>query len=168
MSLKIAVVVCITLLVFVGAMLLHVMLQPKMRNQVIVLPQEIASSTLLSSPQAVFQTQSTNTPTGTPQLDACASAKTQQDANNCYHAEFLKSDGRLNATYQNLLSKLSLRDKNALGKAEEAWIAFRDADCDFAVLTYQGGTAEPMIRSICLKGLTDSRQAELQELMKTP
>jgi uncharacterized protein YecT (DUF1311 family) len=49
----------------------------------------------------------------------------------CIGDEMMRHDVRLNRAYQAALGRLEFpRQKAALRKAQRAWIAFRDADCD--------------------------------------
>ena len=73
-------------------------------------------------------------------------------AQNTRPAEYEYADAKLNATYRNLLARLSAADAVALRKAQRSWIAFRDADCTF-------GWAE---RFDCLIQRTDEREEQLQ------
>jgi len=95
--------------------------------------------------------------------DPCGLATTQLEANECYKAEYLKSDAKLNATYHALRQKLSSQSREKLRNAQLAWIKFRDANCEFVATEYEGGTASSLSRSICLKTMTEKREVELQE-----
>jgi uncharacterized protein YecT (DUF1311 family) len=61
------------------------------------------------------------------------------DMIECIAAETGRQDATLNNNYRILMSKLSSDQKKALLEAERAWIAFRDANCQFYG-DPQGGT----------------------------
>ncbi|WP_434113469.1 lysozyme inhibitor LprI family protein [Paraburkholderia caffeinilytica] len=68
--------------------------------------------------------------------------------------DYQTSDRKLNETYSALLKKVSPQGGIRLRQAEQAWIAYRDAQCTF--LTFQSGgySAEPQARAQCLTRLT--------------
>ncbi|ESQ76432.1 lysozyme inhibitor LprI family protein [Asticcacaulis sp. AC402] len=68
-------------------------------------------------------------------------------------AELAHSNETLNATYQALIRQLSPEDQAALRKAQRAWIAFRDADCEV-------GWADTRD---CLITRTDEREQQLRD-----
>src|SRR5262249_52142347 len=61
----------------------------------------------------------------------------------CNGEELDRQDARLNNTYKKLISKLPPDRKEALLKAQRAWIKFREANCDYW-LDPHGGTAARM------------------------
>jgi uncharacterized protein YecT (DUF1311 family) len=46
-------------------------------------------------------------------------------------------------------------------RAQKAWLAFRDSECAFVASATDGGSANGMIYSFCLDGLTQKRLVEL-------
>jgi uncharacterized protein YecT (DUF1311 family) len=84
--------------------------------------------------------------------DPCAAPQDQQSMNICAEADYQKADQQLTALYAKfkpIPPKLRL--------AERAWITYRDAECDFAGDSEQGGSMQPMIISGCLTTLTKER-----------
>jgi Uncharacterized protein conserved in bacteria len=53
-----------------------------------------------------------------------------------------------------------------LKKAQQAWIALRDADCAFIGSGTEGGSVQPMIVNQCLAEKTMEREAFLASLMQ--
>src|SRR5262249_19658826 len=51
------------------------------------------------------------------------------EMNSCILAETIRQDARLNENYKRLISKLATERRNALVKAQRAWIRFQDANC---------------------------------------
>lgn len=77
-------------------------------------------------------------------------------------ASFKKADAALNATYAQLMAKLSGRSGQKLKLAQRAWIAFRDAECALQGSAVEGGSAQPMVVATCMAGLTEQRVRELR------
>ncbi len=96
----------------------------------------------------------------------CEAAQTQTDMNICWGNEYKKADAQLNKTYQELAAMLEDEDKAELKTAENAWIKYRDAHCEFASDRYRGGTIRPMIEAICLAEVTANRTTELKNEIK--
>ena len=100
-----------------------------------------------------------NTP---PPPDDCASKNTQFEMNGCAELARKKVDAALSKTYQALQKKLTDPDAKALLKdAERAWVVYRDKQCEFESSGVKGGSVEPMVRAMCLQGLTEKRTKEL-------
>src|SRR5262245_49216070 len=89
--------------------------------------------------------------------EPCADAQTQADMNICWGNEYKKADAQLNQTYQQLAAMLDDEEKAQLKTAENAWIKYRDANCDFVGDQYKGGSMRPMIYAMCLADVTTNR-----------
>ena len=85
-------------------------------------------------------------PRGKIPADPCANATTQVDINACTQQKYLAADAELNTAYKELMALTDVRLKPKLVAAEQAWIVFRDAQCDFADSAYEGGSIRPAIR----------------------
>ncbi|MEC4986219.1 MAG: lysozyme inhibitor LprI family protein [Oscillatoria sp. PMC 1068.18] len=98
----------------------------------------------------------------------CADAQTQQQINNCAATEAQTADEKLNQLYQQLQAELkgSSQEKHLIS-AQQKWLQFRDADCEYARKQYEGGTFEPAAYSFCLNRLTNQRITDLQEYLET-
>lgn len=104
----------------------------------------------------------------------CTSPQTQSDMTVCAGQDYDKADKELNAEYQKLRKVLAERDKaadeagkgatEALVAAQRAWVAFRDANCDFHGFQARGGTMEPMLIASCLADMSRERATELRQL----
>lgn len=91
---------------------------------------------------------------------ACNTLNGSQAAlNQCYGDAYKKSDAELNALYRQVETRL--KDDAATVKllvtAQKAWVAFRDAECDFSTSGAAQGSIHPMILAICLDELTRVR-----------
>jgi uncharacterized protein YecT (DUF1311 family) len=71
-------------------------------------------------------------------------------------------NAELNNAYQKALRQSSEPEvKSSLQKAELAWIAYRDANCDSELATYGAGTMGPNMGALCRIRLTRQRIAEI-------
>lgn len=88
---------------------------------------------------------------------------TQTELNMCANDAYVAADKALNATYQDISGRLgdAANVRAKLIASERAWIAFRDAQCDFAASGVDGGSVAPMIVTDCRTSLTLVRQADL-------
>jgi len=91
----------------------------------------------------------------------------QAGLNQCAGDAYKKADAALNATYRQVMARL--KDSEAAAKslvaAQRAWIAYRDAECDFISSGVEGGSARPMIVAQCLEQLTARRTDDLKALL---
>ena len=94
----------------------------------------------------------------------CANATDQTTLTACADRAYKKSDAELNRTYDAVIARLRgakpLADK--LVNAQRAWIAYRDAECNFSSANAEGGTVYPMVVSTCLDDLTKTRNETLR------
>ncbi|AVJ29707.1 lysozyme inhibitor LprI family protein [Achromobacter spanius] len=98
------------------------------------------------------------------QVLKCDQASTQTDMNLCADQAYRQSDAELNAAYKEATARLK-DNKDALTQlqaAQKAWLFFRDAECAFSSTGVTGGSAYPMVLSMCLDKLTKVRTKELR------
>lgn len=95
----------------------------------------------------------------------CKNANTQTDMNICAAQDFKHSDALLNQAYKLKMSQLNADQQKKLKVAQRSWIAFRDSDCDFQSSGVEGGSAQPMVYSMCLKEKTEQRTKEINDIM---
>lgn len=94
-----------------------------------------------------------------PGIAAADCDGTQAEMNRCADQEYRKQDQRLNEVYKKL-------DRSPeLVRAQRAWIAFRDAECEWAIAEYEGGSIVPMAHSYCLAGMTEERIKTLERAL---
>lgn len=100
--------------------------------------------------------------------DPCADAQTTAEMRDCAGREYKQADDELNRVYGKLTVKIGNREgrKTALRIAQQAWIKYRDSNCDFASYLNRGGTIEPVIRYNCMTSMTASRVKELKEYLE--
>ncbi|MDZ8188639.1 MAG: lysozyme inhibitor LprI family protein [Nostoc sp. ChiSLP02] len=96
----------------------------------------------------------------------CNNAQTQTEINECSRLSYQNADKKLNTVYQKLVAKLDRSRKQKLIAAEQAWIKFRDTNCEYERSEYEGGSIAPTIYFGCLENMTKERTKQLQEYLK--
>jgi uncharacterized protein YecT (DUF1311 family) len=86
---------------------------------------------------------------------------------DCAKASLTRADDDLNAVYRRLQQRFELGDNGLrlLTKAEESWIAYRDAECDFTTSGSVGGSIRPVVVTSCLERETKIRTQALREFL---
>lgn len=109
-----------------------------------------------------------NPPAAIAQQPNCKNPQTQFELNVCAGLRAQAADRRLNQVYQQLRNKRGrgTESDRLLVAAEEAWIKYRDANCEFSQKRYEGGTIAPMIYSLCIESVTLQRVRELENYLK--
>ena len=100
-------------------------------------------------------------------------------AGRCYRLELKAWDRRLNDAYQVLLEDAARRDADmdsygtqaprqvpALRQTQRAWIAYRDAKCDYVYSLWEGGTGGGPASSECLLRETAHQALALQDFLQ--
>jgi uncharacterized protein YecT (DUF1311 family) len=86
--------------------------------------------------------------------EGCPSEQNQMGLNQCAYQKFQVADAALNASYKELMAKISPNGQASLRKAEKSWIAYRDDQCDFETLGTVNGTINGMMLTECDTALT--------------
>lgn len=102
----------------------------------------------------------------------CANSATQVEMSSCAGLDYEQADSELNALWPKVVAAAKANDEyvgdlardrgvpttfEALRAAQRAWIRFRDAQCEYEAYEVFGGTAQPMVGSLCLARLTRER-----------
>ena len=95
--------------------------------------------------------------------DSCDSATSQAGLNECAGNEYKKQDELLNQAYKEAMKLATDTQKTQLKAAQNAWIAFRDADCAFLTSGADGASVAPMVHAQCMTDKTSERT----ELLKS-
>lgn len=108
------------------------------------------------------------------QEHGCEAAQTQMEMTQCSADEWRLSDDDLNAAYLAAIDVMVEIDfglpsserggEQALRRAQRSWIAMRDETCLAEGYLMHGGSAEPMMVSMCKTRLTQIRAADLWEM----
>ena len=75
-----------------------------------------------------------------------------------------RADARLSNTLSRAIGSISPVRRASLNKAQEAWLAYRQAHCDF-LADPEGGTAASLISADCWLSLTEERVTFLDTLV---
>ena len=86
------------------------------------------------------------------------------DMQDCIATELVRQDARLNKAYKAAMTPLSAPRKKQLLAAQRAWLAFRDANCQFYA-DPEGGSAARLVANDCVLSATASRATELENLV---
>lgn len=104
-----------------------------------------------------------NTVAQSPTSVDCTNPQTQADMNYCAALDAQVADDRLNEVYQDLRAAITNEtQEKQLISAQQAWISFRDSDCEFSQRRYDGGSIMPLIYSSCIAERTRQRTKELE------
>ena len=82
---------------------------------------------------------------------------------DCLNAESKRQDARLNKAYKELMDQLSPQRKKQLEIAQDAWITYRDENCEF-YYDPEGGTIAAVNANDCFMSATAARAKELESL----
>ncbi|GAB1584718.1 hypothetical protein PPNSA23_46610 [Phyllobacterium phragmitis] len=99
--------------------------------------------------------------------DKCADAQDQATMNQCADGSFRESDKKLNSLYKQIEARLKddADTRKLLIKAQQDWVKFRDAECDFQTAGAAGGSARPMLVGQCMNTLTQSRVKDFENYL---
>jgi uncharacterized protein YecT (DUF1311 family) len=102
-------------------------------------------------------------------------AQRQPDCNNlqsnveiikCIRLRYEAADKRLNQVYQQLLPKLSRKQRSVLYQEQIKWIKSRDKSCESEVYDNRGGSGYRGFLNECLERKTKQRTAELENYLR--
>lgn len=118
---------------------------------------------------AIAQAQSVQTVQGSQSAPAalapdCANAPSQARLNECAYEDFLAATAGYAASSKAISDKLTRKQKDQFRGAQQLWIRYRTAACNFESSSVAGGSAQAMIKSQCDARITRARTAELQVL----
>jgi uncharacterized protein YecT (DUF1311 family) len=82
---------------------------------------------------------------------------------DCIATELQRQDARLNRAYKAAMAPLSAPRKKQLLAAQRAWLAFRDANCQFYA-DPEGGSVVTVVVNDCVLSATATRALELENL----
>ncbi len=84
----------------------------------------------------------------------------------CDAAELGRREAMLNRLYKQVLAVVSPERREGLRKAERAWVAFADTECDFRMSAEAGGMNAPLVYNACRLELIARRIEDLQRALK--
>lgn len=92
--------------------------------------------------------------------------QTNAEYKECIRLRYYAADKRLNQVYQQLLPKLSRKERSVLYREQIKWIKSRDKSCEAEVYGSRGGTGYQGFLNECLERKTKQRTAELQNYLR--
>jgi uncharacterized protein YecT (DUF1311 family) len=99
-----------------------------------------------------------------PRID-CSKATTTPELKFCSQQSYAAADKKLNQVYQKVTSNLKGEPRQLLTTGQQAWIKFRDNNCNFEVYDSRGGTGYEIFRNGCLERLTKQRTKDLEDYL---
>jgi uncharacterized protein YecT (DUF1311 family) len=106
----------------------------------------------------------------------CNDAETQMDMNHCAGERFGQADAQLNRVYRDVVRQEQAADRDAVGMidshptneealraSQRAWLAFRDAQCEYESFEARGGSMQPMLYEDCRARMTRERIRQLSQ-----
>lgn len=95
----------------------------------------------------------------------CADPQDQAEINQCAGSDWQAADAKLNSTYKELIGSIDDGWGQSLRSAQRAWVSFRDAECEFESMGWEGGSGRPAVQAGCLTRVTEERTKVLNELL---
>ncbi len=110
---------------------------------------------------------------------SCNDAQSNAEMKMCAERDWKAADAELNRAYAKALASArdtyrsmrgepgyqNMPDGEAmLRRAQQAWISFRDANCNYQYQVYYGGTHAGLAYLICMGDMTKARLKELRQL----
>ncbi|ARV59450.1 hypothetical protein BZZ01_13170 [Nostocales cyanobacterium HT-58-2] len=131
---------------------------------------KVTIATILAT-QSLFSVMASHTPaalgeTISQKID-CNKAVTTPEMKYCSQQSYQAADKRLNQVYKKVTSTFNGEQKQILTAAQQAWIKFRDRNCDFEVYGNRGGTGYEIFRNGCLERLTTQRTKDLENFLSS-
>jgi uncharacterized protein YecT (DUF1311 family) len=108
----------------------------------------------------------------------CTDPQSNPETKLCTQRELDRADAELNKVYKDALAAAREQYRTAhddyekmpdseamLRKAQRAWVAFRDANCDYQYQIYYGGSLAGLSYLACKSEMTKARVKELRTMM---
>ena len=102
------------------------------------------------------------------QTGRCDDPQTQAEMNVCSAEAFVRKDNELNAVYRKALQSVDASRRPKLRAAQRAWLAYRDAQCEFEGSESEGGTMKPTLVNGCKTEVTAARIGQLRSELTAP
>lgn len=95
----------------------------------------------------------------------CNNAMTQADINECAANDYRNADAQLNRVYTEVRKKVDPAQQIQLKNVQNAWIKFRDLDCEFQTSSVKGGSLYSATLASCLTQNAIDRTKALETLL---
>ena len=96
----------------------------------------------------------------------CSNPQSNVEYKECAQLRYEAADKRLNQIYQQLVAKLSRKQRSVLYQEQIKWIKSRDKSCESEVYDNRGGSGYRGFLNECLERKTKQRTAELENYLK--
>ena len=96
----------------------------------------------------------------------CNNAHTNIEIKECIRLRYEAANKRLNQVYQQLVAKLSRKERSVLYQQQIKWINSRDKSCESEVYGNRGGSGYRGFLNECLERKTKQRTAELENYLR--
>jgi uncharacterized protein YecT (DUF1311 family) len=91
----------------------------------------------------------------------CSNDASLSEQTECFHKNYEQADRELNRVYKEVSSDLPTERKQTLIRAEQAWIKYRETNCEYRSSMW-GGVQRVGFNYSCLARMTRERTQELQ------
>ncbi|WP_339748238.1 lysozyme inhibitor LprI family protein [uncultured Maricaulis sp.] len=103
---------------------------------------------------------------------ACMTLRADGETNSgmirCTGEEYAAWDSRLNTAYTRYMQQLGAPRDEGLREAQRAWMALRDADCEFEASAFAGGSMQPLVTAACMRDYAARRTIRLLGWLEEP
>lgn len=96
----------------------------------------------------------------------CSQAVSTAEMRTCANRLYQEADAELNQVYRQLIAQLSAPRKTQLKASQQAWLAFRDKNADFAAGVAEGGSMASLVEVMELTAMTRTRTEQLRTYFK--
>jgi uncharacterized protein YecT (DUF1311 family) len=98
--------------------------------------------------------------------DDCDNATTTVEIEDCYRERTEHYQQEVDALEVTISAKMTAAQKKPFKRSNDAWDAFREANCRSAASVYEGGTMQPVAAGGCKMSMTRQRASDLRSLYK--
>jgi len=100
--------------------------------------------------------------------EVCRESSGEMPSLECAQIDLVRNDAQLNQYYKKLISALETEPgrKDLLRQSQRAWIAFRDAHCEYDASAFSGGKMESLVDVICRNSMTTTRNKQFKFMLK--
>ena len=91
--------------------------------------------------------------------------RSQSDMNTCAEYRYVQADLELNRVYLELAGRSDERDARKLRTAQQAWVLWRDANCDYEASDLEGGSLRPLVSLTCKSRVTGDRSEWVLDML---
>jgi uncharacterized protein YecT (DUF1311 family) len=96
----------------------------------------------------------------------CPDAKNTLEMVNCLDAILSGEEKQLNALNAEIMEKITVNDRPFFEKADRAWRAYQEANCESVAVLYGRGSIRPVMKLHCKIDMANERMTELRNIQK--